>query len=212
MNDSCQIKTLNVISFLQLRIFDYIPDTFPHLHRIRFPVIVSRRRIPQIISAPCRRNGSIEELLQTGTRLRYWILLMDFLLLYLLLDGRLDVAVSVIQDADAVLREMLHLQDLVVMIVLGVVEHFAEFVLLNLEDVTDIDATFDIKFEAHLSTGFIYNVAHPLPSSPVQRGIREIRLASFCSGVITAGAAVRSSDNARAFRDCKKENGKTVSS
>lgn len=47
-------------------------------------------------------------------------------------DRGLDVAVAV-HDVDAVLGEVLHPQNFVLVVVLGVVEHLAQLVLLDLD-------------------------------------------------------------------------------
>lgn len=60
---------------------------------------------------------------------------MDVHFFSFLLNGGLDVAVAV-EQIDAVLSEMFHFQDLVVVIILGMMKHFAQLVFFDLEGKT----------------------------------------------------------------------------
>lgn len=57
---------------------------------------------------------------------------MNFLFLSLLFDRRLDVVVSV-QNVDAVLGQMLHLQHLILAVVFRMVEYLAQLVFFHLQ-------------------------------------------------------------------------------
>lgn len=56
---------------------------------------------------------------------------MDLLFLSFLFDCGLDVAVA-IHNIDAVLGEMFHFQDFVLVVVLSMVEHLAQLILFDL--------------------------------------------------------------------------------